>query len=202
MHLGLSDFYPFSINDVLRGNVSVNHAIYRHDLGFDIIPASLTDIEVNPRRLKYVLRGLMGKKDIILIDSAPGIDNEVRAAVEVADKVIIVTNPEVPALVDALRVKSLVENSKKEILGIVVNKIRGERFEVTDNEIETVTDLPIIAKIPHHKRVRESVAIKNPVVSYSPHSPASQEIKRLSHFLLGESIKIGFWERFKGLFRL
>ena len=39
LHLGLSNFYPFSLNNVLRGEVSLNHAIYKHPLGFDIIPA-------------------------------------------------------------------------------------------------------------------------------------------------------------------
>jgi septum site-determining protein MinD len=201
IHLGLSNFYPFSLNDVLKGNVSLTHAIYRHYLGFDVIPASMVDIEVNPRRMKYVLSDVVGKKDFILIDSAAGIDNEVRSAIEASDKVIIVTNPEMPAIVDALRVKALAEKHKREILGIVVNKVRKEKFELTDREIEEILGLHVISKIPNHKMVRESIAIKNPVFSYSPHSPVSGEISRLSHMLAGEEPpKLGLWHKINGFF--
>ncbi len=202
IHLGLSNFYPFSLNDVLKGNVSLTHAIYRHYLGFDVIPASMVDIEVNPRRMKYVLSDVVGKKDFILIDSAAGIDNEVRAAIEASDKVIIVTNPELPAIVDALRVKALAEKHKREILGVVINKVRKEKFELTDREIEEILGLNVIGKIPHHKKVRESIAIKNPVFSYSPYSPVSAEVRRLSHVIAGEEPpKLGLWYKLNRVFR-
>ena len=201
IHLGLSNFYPFSLNDVLKGNVSLTHAIYRHYLGFDVIPASMVDIEVNPRRMKYVLSDVVGKKDFILIDSAAGIDNEVRAAIEASDKVIVVTNPEMPAIVDALRVKALAEKHKREILGVVVNKVRKEKFELTDREIEEILGLHVIGRVPNNKKVRESIAIKNPVFSYSPHSPVSIEVKRLSCMLAGEEMpKSGFWSKLNGMF--
>jgi len=186
LHLGLSNFYPFSLNDVLRGTVSISHSLYRHKLGFDVIPASLIDIEVNPRRLKYVLSETIADKDFVIIDSAAGIDNEVRAAIEASDSVIIVTNPEIPAIVDALRAKTLAEKSKKTILGVVLNKVRNEKFELSDKETENILDAPIIARIPHHKKVRESIAAKTPVVAYAPYSPPSVEIKKLSYMLIGK----------------
>jgi MinD-like ATPase involved in chromosome partitioning or flagellar assembly len=149
-----------------------------------------------------VLSDVVGKKDFVLIDSAAGIDNEVRAAIEASDKVIIVTNPEMPAVVDALRVKALAEKHKREIVGVVINKVRKEKFELTDREIEEILGLHVIGKIPHHKKVRESIAIKNPVFSYSPHSPVSSEIKKLSHILAGEEPpKPGFWHKINSVFR-
>lgn len=201
LHLGLSNFYPFSLNNVLRGEVSLNHAVYKHPLGFDIIPASLTDIEVNPRRLKYVLADLVEKKDFIIIDSAAGIDNEVRAAIEAADKIIIVTNPEVPAVVDALRAKTLAEKSNRTVLGVVLNKARGDKFELDEKEIEEIMETPVIANIPFSNRVRESIALKQPVVTHSPYNSATLEIRKLSHMLLGqEPPSYGFFTRLRGRF--
>jgi septum site-determining protein MinD len=201
LHLGLSNFYPFSLNNVLRGEVSLNHSIYKHPLGFDIIPASLTDIDVNPRRLKYVLADLVEKKDFIIVDAAAGIDNEVRAAVEAADKVVIVTNPEVPAVVDALRAKTLAEKNNRTVLGVVLNKSRGDKFELAEKEIEEIMEMPVIANIPYSKRVREAIALKQPVVTHSPHSSATLEINKLSHMLLGqEPPTYGFFTRLRGRF--
>lgn len=202
IHLGLSNFYPFSLNDVLRGYVSINHAVYRHYLGLDIIPASLTDIEVNPRRLKYVLKGVIGKKDYILIDSAAGIDNEVKAAVEASDRVVLITNPEVPAVVDALRAKALAERHKKEITGVILNKVRREKHELRKNEVEEMLSLPVIGEVTHHKKVRESIALRKPVVHHSPWSKPSLEIRKLAHILIGEEPpRHGLLYRLKGILK-
>ena len=88
------------------------------------------------KRLSYVLREMLGKKDFIIIDSAAGIDNEVRAAVEASDKAVLVTNPEIPAILDALRAKALVEKHKREAAGVVLNKVRKEKHEVRKKEVE------------------------------------------------------------------
>ncbi len=201
LHLGLSNFYPFSLNNVLRGEVSLNHAIYKHPIGMDIIPASLTDIDVNPRRLKYVLADLVEKKDFVIIDAAAGIDNEVRAAIEASDKVIIVTNPEVPAVVDALRAKTLAEKNNRTLLGVVINKARGDKFELDEKEIEEIMEMPVIASIPYSNKIRESIALKQPVVTHSPFNSAALEIRKLSYMLLGhEPPKYGFFTRLRGRF--
>ncbi|NOX71158.1 MAG: P-loop NTPase [Candidatus Micrarchaeota archaeon] len=188
LHLGLSDFYPFAINHVLKGDVPMSHATYNHYLGFDIIPASLSDIDVNPNRLKHVLKDVVGKKDFVLIDAAAGIDNEVKAAIEASDEVLLVTNPDTPSIADALRAKKLAENLNKTVMGVVLNKVRGERFEITDKVIEDVLELPIIAKIPEHKKVREAIALKIPMTAYAPRSKVSVELKKLSHHLTGEEM--------------
>jgi MinD-like ATPase involved in chromosome partitioning or flagellar assembly len=113
-----------------------------------------------------------------------------------------VTNPELPAIVDALRVKALAEKHKRDVLGVVINKVRKEKFELTDREIEEILGLHVIGKIPHHKKVRESIAIKSPVFSYSPYSPVSAEVKKLSHLLVGEEPpKLGLWYKVNRIFR-
>ena len=197
LHLGLSDFYPFALNHVLKGDVPVSHAVYNHYLGFDMVPASLSDIEVNPKRLKHVVGELVGKKDYILIDSAAGIDNEVKAAIEASDDVMIVTNPDTPSVADALRAKKLAESYGKNIVGVVLNKVRGERFEISDKVIEDVLEVPIIAKIPEHKKVREAIALKIPMTAYAPRSRVVKELQRIAHHITGENPpKESIFERF------
>lgn len=188
LHLGLSDFYPFSLNHVLKGDVPVSHATYNHYLGFDIVPASLSDIDVNPKRLKHVIGDMVGKKDFVLIDAAAGIDNEVRAAIESSDEVMIVTNPETPAVADALRAKKLADSHGKKVMGVALNKVRGEKYEIHHKIIEDVLEAPVIAKIPEHKKVRESVALKIPMTSYAPRSKVTHEIKKLSHHIMDEDM--------------
>jgi len=202
LHLDMPDNYPFSLNMLLKGEISVYQAVCEHFLGFDLIPASIVDMSINPRRLKNILKILAEGRDFIIIDSAPGMTYESLASIESSDEIILVTSPEMPSIVDILRSKMLVESKKKRLLGIVVNRTRKEDFEIDSRHIEDILDLPVIANIPEHKKVRESIAMKTPVVTYSPNSEASVEIKRLAHFLLGEEFtEPGFWQKFMRIFR-
>jgi septum site-determining protein MinD len=202
LHLDLPDDCAFSLNTLLRGEFPVSDAMYKHFLGFDIIPASIIDIQVNPRRLKHFLKGISEDRDFIIIDSAPGINEEALASIESSDDIILITSPEMPSIVDVLRSKKLAEFRGKNILGVVVNRVSRENFEVDAKHIEDILEIPIIAAIPENKKVKESIAIKTPVVKHSPNSPASLEIRRVAHFLLGEELpRQGFWQRFLGALR-
>jgi len=183
LHLDILPFYPFSLNNVLKGDVPLAKSIYRHHSGVEVIPASLTDIEVNVRRLKYALRELIGRKDFIIIDSAAGMDHEVKTAVNVADSIIIVTNPELPALADAMRIKGMIMEYGKQIDGIVLNRVCGDEFELSKDYVEDYLKLPVIATIPEHKKVKEAIALKLPVVLHAPLSKPALEIRRFSHML-------------------
>jgi septum site-determining protein MinD len=194
LHLDLPENYPYSLNMLLKGEIGKAEAVHRHFLGFDIIPASIVDVRLNPRRLKHVVKTLSKGMDFVIIDSAPGINEEALASMESAGEIILVTTPDMPSIVDILRSKKMAEARGKSPIGVVVNKMRKEDFEVGPYHIGEILGLPVIARIPEHKKVRESVAMKTPVVSYSPGSPAAVEMKRLAHYLLGEKLPENkFW---------
>ncbi len=199
LHLDLPDNYAFSLNRLLKGEIAPSEAVYRHFLGFDIVPASIVDMHINPRRLKHVLKTLSRNRDFIIIDSAPGINQEALASIESAGEIILITTPEIPSIVDVMRSKRLAETNRKSVIGAIINKTRREDFEVGRQHIEEILETPVIASIPEHKKVRESISMKMPVVIHSPNSKASIEMKRLAHFLLGEEMpKSSFWQKFLG----
>lgn len=202
LHLDLPDDCLFSLNMLLKGKASVPDAVYKHFLGFDIVPASIVDMHINPKRLKHIMRSLSRNRDFVFIDSAPGINDEAAASIESSDEVILVTAPEMPSIIDILRSKVLAESKGKNMIGVVVNRVNKDHFEVDSHHIEDILELPVIASIPEHKRVRESVYLKRPFVTRFPNSDASFEMKRLAHLLLGEDLKKpGFWSRFLEVFR-
>jgi septum site-determining protein MinD len=196
LHLDLPENFPFSLNRALKGEIPPSEAVHRHYLGFDMIPASIVDMSIKPRRLKYILKTLARKRDFVIIDSAPGITHEALASIESSDEVMLVTTPDIPSIVDIMRSKKLAESKRKKMNGVVVNKTKGEDFEVGRKHIEDLLELPVIASIPDHRKVREAVALKMPVVISSPGSSASMEIKRLAHLLLGEELpEPSMWQK-------
>jgi septum site-determining protein MinD len=187
MHLGLH-FAPNTLHDVLKGKSKLKEAIYPHPVGFKVVPASLSieDLEgVDPGRLYEVTLNLLGKSDFVILDSAAGLGREAVAAMNASDEILLITNPDLPSVSDALKTIKLAENMNKKIIGVVVNKVRGKNYELTKSEIEEMTGYPVIAQIPDDKNVVKAIFAKMPVVNYIPDSLASIEFKRLAHTLVG-----------------
>lgn len=189
LHLGLP-LTQKTLHDVLRGDATIRDATYPHPLGFSIIPASmnindLQDVDIG--RLPEVTLNLIGKTDYVILDCAAGLGREAVSAIQSASEVLVITNPDLPSVADALKTIKIAQNQQKKILGVVVNKVKGKWYELTRKEIEEMLGMPVLVEIPEDKNVSRSIAIKTPVVEFSPHSPASIEVKRLAHQIVGVS---------------
>jgi len=196
LHLGLH-LAPKTLHDVLKGE-ELSKAIYPHYLGFNLIPGSLNinDLtDLDPTRLLDVLPEI--KTDFLIIDSAAGLGREALIALQACEEVLIVTNPELTAVTDALRTIKLSENLGKEIIGIVLNRVGRKRYELTKHEVEDFLSYPVIAQIPEDKWVPKSVSEKIPLVGYKPESKAGTELRNLGLAILGHSFRFkrSFWSR-------
>ena len=188
MHLGLpsADCYPISLNEVLRNDAFITQAMYRHPAGFSVIPAHLDDLSIDYGGLKKCIKPLIGANDFILIDAAAGTDKEVEAAIETSDAVLIVTNPEHPAVANAVAARKLAERKGKEVLGLVLNKVMREGHELTEESIESMTEMPVLATLHDHRKVREAIAHRKPLVLHAPKNRTSKAIVQLAGHLCGE----------------
>src|SRR3989338_5540064 len=109
LHLG-APIVPVTLNHVLSGKAKIDDAIYEHGSGTKIVPSSLSikDLRnLNHKRLKDIGKRLKKMADYVIYDSAAGLGEEAIASMEAADELIIVTNPEIPAVTDALKASKL-----------------------------------------------------------------------------------------------
>lgn len=191
LHLGIP-LFPITLHDVLKGKARIHEAIYNHETGLKIIPAgiSMKDLRgVDARELSNSLLDLIGNTDIVLIDAAAGLGREALAAFESADEVLIVANPELTSVTDALKTIKMAGQLGTRVSGVVINKIGGTSFEMTKDEIMSMLDIStVLAEIPEDKVVREAIAKRVPIVHYKPYTRPSQEINKLASRLLGEEV--------------
>lgn len=201
LHLGIP-FYPVTLHDALRDDMPIESAIYNHNTGMKIIPASLSidslkGVDLN--KLEQTLSGLLDKTDIVIIDSAAGLGNEAMASMNVADELLIVTNPELPAVTDALKTIRMAQEKGIKVLGVVVNRIKGLRHEMPISDIKTMLEVPIISLIPEDMAVPKSISNKSPVVHHKPKSKSSIAFQRLALKIMDEPWreieKRAWWER-------
>ncbi|MFB6204126.1 MAG: cell division ATPase MinD [Candidatus Nanohaloarchaea archaeon] len=196
-HFGIG-FSDVTLNDVLDGDAYITQAVAKHPEGVSVIPASVLEFSANAQNLKHSIVDFLGDKDFVFIDAAAGIGDEVEAAIEASDEVLLVSEPELPSLTNCLGAKKLADQLNRDVLGLVVNGVRGERSEVSMDDIEDLVETDILGTVPDHKHVRESIALREPVVSYKPDSRASIAIEDIAHRLRGEEPpERGFAQRLK-----
>jgi septum site-determining protein MinD len=200
LSLSLGMYYcPITLNNVLRGEKNILEVLYDHPSGMKIVPASLNlkDLEkIDISKLKDVIKYLKGRVEFVILDASPGLGRETYSAIHASDEVIFVTNPNLPAAVDVIKCKELVENVNKLPIGIVLNMVSKKSYELTKKEIETLTQLPVLASIPHDRDIHKSLAKKMPVVSFKPKSKSSRELIKLAGLLVGEKEKKSFIKLF------
>ncbi len=196
LHLGVP-FYPITLHDVLKGTAKIRDAVYEHETGLRIIPAgiALRDLKgADPKQLPNTLLDLLGDADIILLDVAAGLGREALSAMEAADEIILITNPEVTAVTDALKAAKLAQQLGTKISGIVVNKVTKEKHEMSiENVLSMLGEYSLLSVIPDDINVQRAIAERSPVVHYKPNSMASREITKLASKVAGSNYKFYYF---------
>ena len=111
LHLGVP-LYPTTLHDVVKGRAHIRDAIYEHESGLKIIPAgiSIKDLKgADPKEIPNAFLGLLGTSDIVLVDASAGLGREALSALEAADELLLITNPDISSVTDALKTAKLAE---------------------------------------------------------------------------------------------
>ena len=191
IHLNLL-YPPVTLADCLKGEIPINKIIYPHPSGLNIIPSSIVMNEIlDDTILRKVMDSIKGQFDFVIFDSSPGLGKETSSVVKAADELIVITTPDLPSVSDTAKAVKIAEDMDVPVLGIIINRVRGYKYELTQHEIEKICKCTTIATIPEDKKVPESIAFKNPVVLYSPNSPAARAFKTLASELSGRKLGRG-----------
>ena len=182
LHLGVTKL-PVTLNDVLEGKKSALNATYAHASGLKVIPADISFKalkRLNFKKIKDVFKELKGTSEIVIMDCGAGLGKDVQSVMKFADEVLVVTNPELTAVTNALKTIKIAEENNKTILGVVLNRVRGIKEEMSTKNVEALIGYPVIANIPETDDIRRSLNIKHPLVYSYPKSSASIAYQRLA----------------------
>lgn len=175
-----------TLHDVLNRNATVKDAICKLD-NFDVLPSAVfTNMKVNPFLLKSQLKEIKRKYDVILVDSAPSLDQETLGVLLASDEVFVVTTPDHPTMSASIKAAKLAKQRGTPITGIILNKVHKKNFELSLNTIEDTLEMPVLAVIPYDINVLRSLANMEPYTIYKPGSEGSEELMKLAATLSGE----------------
>lgn len=182
IHLG-SPEVPVNLNHVLSKKAEVFEAVYEHESGLKIIPSSLSIKELkklNSNKMKDFKKDFTKISDIVIVDSAAGLGDETTSAINLSDEIIIVTNPEMPAITDALKAVKIAEELKKPIMGVIITKVRNDEIEMQPEVVKEMLEVPILGMVPLDLDVSRSLNLKNAVVNTHPKSKSARAYKEIA----------------------
>ena len=200
LHIGLVN-PKNTLHDVLLSKIPAHKAIYSHELGFDIMPGNLLNIRVNPYKLKEKLKDLKENYDYILLDSSPNLNEEILSTMLAADELLVVTSPDYTTLSTTMHAVKVAKGKNIPITGLILNRVYNKKFELSLQDIEQATDVPVVCVLGHDTRVLEALALTKPFVSHAPRSNSVVELKKLGAFITGEDYRDSrFSSKFRKLF--
>lgn len=185
LHLNIIE-PTFTLHELLARKINLKEAIHELE-DFDVLPARIFSRDEIPYlNLRNKINSLKKDYDVILIDSAPSLNEESLAPLLSSDEILIMTTPDHPSLSMTLKSIKRAEQRGVRVNGLVLNKVHNKRFELSLGDIEGVTDIPIMAVIPHDINILKSVTKFQPSTFHNPNSRASIEYKKLAAVLIGE----------------
>ena len=178
---------PINLNHVLLGEAEAFEAVYEHESGIKIIPSSLSIKElkkIKSGKLKDFKKDFKKISDIVILDSAAGLGEEALSVMELADEIILITNPEMPAITDALKTIKLANQMKKPVLGVIITKVRKDDIEMQPETVKEMLEVPILGMVPHDMDVKRSLNLKDAVVNTHPKSKSARAYKEIAAKIL------------------
>ena len=191
LHLG-APVVPITLNHVLNGKAELVDAIYEHESGTKIIPSSLSVRELkklNHKNLNSISKDVKKISDMVIFDGAAGLGQEATSAMALAEDVIIVTNPEMPSVTDALKTAKIAEEMNKNILGVIITRVKGKRSEMSLQSINEMLELTILGVVPEDDNIQEALSMRNAITITHPRSKASKAYNQIAAKILGKEYK-------------
>jgi len=185
--LGLEDV-PVTLHEVLSGKAAIRDAIYEGPGGVQVVPSGISlqgFQQSDPDRLRDVLKDLTGDLDFLLIDAPAGISRDGVVPLAVADDVILVVNPELSSIVDAMKTKILTEVVGGHVSGAIVNRATPDSIGTVSQKMEKVLGTHILGMVPDDPNVRKAASAKTPVVIRYPASGSSVALQKIAAGLAG-----------------
>ncbi|PIN92885.1 hypothetical protein COU54_05175 [Candidatus Pacearchaeota archaeon CG10_big_fil_rev_8_21_14_0_10_31_24] len=172
-----------TIHHVLGERVPIRKAIYENH-GVDIIPGSVSYTRYfNPLKLKDKIHNLKKDYDYVIIDGSPSLNDELLSTILASDLLFVVSTPDYPTLSCSIRAAKLAKLRGKPIAGILLNKVRDPNFELSIKEIESATDIPVVARILDEKIHTRALFNRVPVSLAYKNSNFAREINNLGRVI-------------------
>ena len=193
--MGLENRIVYDLVDAVEGHCRLRQALIRDKRLSELylLPAAQKRDKsaVNPDQMVDLCQELRPDFDFILVDSPAGIEQGYRNAVAPADRVVIVTTPEVSAVRDADRIVGLVEASEKGPAMLIINRLNAEMVRrgqmLSTDDVVDLLAIDLLGTVPEDKEIVISTNRGTPV-ALDGKTSSGQAFRNIAGRLMGHDI--------------
>ena len=184
----------FDLHHVLSGEKTLQQIVVQGPKGVGVIPAAsgiskMLELSSTERlEMGLAFAELSRQYDVVLLDTAAGIGQDVLSFLAGAQHVIVVVCDEPTSLTDAYAlIKVSATERRVSRFQIVANKVNGARhglqvykklLNATDQFLDV--NLSYLGAVPTDQRLLESIRERTPIISLYPRSQASTAIREIA----------------------
>ncbi|MGM0371328.1 MAG: MinD/ParA family ATP-binding protein [Halobacteriota archaeon] len=182
-----------TIHDVLAERAPLSAALHEAR-GLTIVPGA-TDLreyaDAGTESLDTIIAQLKSAFDVVVLDAGAGLSDDIAAALDVADGVLLVTTAELHALTDASKTGELVERLEVPVVGAVLTGTGSGSFDDVEGLATALgTTGSVTVSVPADSEVQTSIRKGVPVVFENESTPAAVAYRRLAASL-AETLEFG-----------
>jgi septum site-determining protein MinD len=211
--LGLENRIVYDIVDVIEGRCRLKQAMIRDKKlpGLYLIPAAQTRDKnaVSASDMNRLVKDLRSECDFVLIDSPAGIERGFKNAIAPADRVLVITNPEISAVRDADRVIGILEAEEKGPASLILNRLNPalvrSRDMLSADDVLDLLAIELIGIVPEDENVIVG-SNRGAPVAFDAKSRAGQAFRNIAKRMKGEYVPFldldhtgSLWQRIQRL---
>jgi len=190
-----------TLNNFLKGECQFSETFHLYN-NLTIIPSSVFTKDIVPIEidLKNVLEENLKDYEFVILDSAPGLGKEAMISLNVSQEIIFVCEPNLISVFDVVKTNKLIKEMQNKIVwGIILNKVKGKSYELSKEEVEKYSRLPVLATIREDYKFVESINERKPAYYLSEN--IKESFKALAAKIAGIPYErkksfLSFFERF------
>lgn len=175
-----------TLHDALAGEADASEAVYGVAGGFDVVPGGreLVDYAAgDPAGLRDVVGTLAESHDVVVLDTAAGLSQDVLVPVGLADEVVLVSTPDRAAVRDTEKTRQLVDRVDGTVAGLVLTR-------VVDAGRDPPADIPVrlLGMVSEDDAVAGAERAGVAVPVHDPEGPAATAYAEVAAALLGVAV--------------
>jgi flagellar biosynthesis protein FlhG len=183
----------FTLQHVLDGERTLEEILLRTRDGVHVVPAAsgvTRMVQLGAAEHAAIIHAfatLPQQFDVLIVDTAPGIGDQVRRFSEAAQSQLVVLCDEPSALTDAYAlIKVLSREHGLQRFHVLVNKVRDGSGELLFRRLQRVTDryldvaLLYAGEIPDDRLLHKSIKAQRAVVEAYPGSPSARALRQVA----------------------
>lgn len=186
------------LSDVLQGKATVKDVIAKTDKGFDVVPGRsggedlpfITGVE-RQQMLRQV-QDVAAAYDLILLDVAAGVSDEVLTFTKFADRTLLVVTPDPSSITDAYAVVKLMKlrhnvTNATVLVNMATSATDGKQtYEKLKNAADKFLQiqLPLTGILVHDKAYTQAVRMQQIAVDTAQHLKLGEQIHEIARAVL------------------